>query len=103
MNPGILLFNAGFDAKITPKLRSSLNVNYAKFDRTEVLQAVLFQSHIRHGIGLDTGLGLQYRPLLGENIVIPVGFGALEPGGGFQDIYTRRLLFSGFLNLRLVF
>jgi hypothetical protein len=103
VNPGILLFNAGFDAKITPKLRSTININYAKFNRTEVLQALLFQAHIRHGIGVDSGLGLQYRPLLSENIVVTAGFGMLAPGGGFQDIYTRRLLFSGFLDLRLVF
>src|SRR5437868_3766918 len=70
VNPGILLYNAGFDAKITPKLRSTLNVNWARFNRTEVLQAVLFQAHIRHDIGLDSGLGLQYRPLLTDNIVV---------------------------------
>lgn len=103
VNPGITLFNAGFDAKITPKLRSTLNVNYAKFNRTEVLEAVLFQEHIRHSIGLDSGVGIQYRPLLSENIVVTAGFGTLVPGGGFQDIYNRKLLFSGFLNLRLVF
>ena len=103
VNPGILLFNAGFDSRITPKLRSSINVNYAKFNRTEVLQALLFQSHIRHGIGVDSGLGLQYRPLLNDNIVITGGFGTLVPAGGFQDIFTKKLLFSGFLNVRLVF
>src|SRR6185436_14471637 len=87
VNPGILLFNAGFDAKVTPKLRTTLNVNWAKFNRTEVLQAVLFQSHIRHAIGLDTGIGAQYRPLLTENVVVTAGFGTLAPGGGFKDIY----------------
>lgn len=103
VNPGILLYNAGFDAKITPKLRSSINVNYAKFNQTEALEAVLFQSNIRHSIGVDSGIGLQYRPLLSENIVITTGFGALVPGAGFRDIYNKDLLFSGFLNLRLVF
>jgi hypothetical protein len=103
VNPGILLFNAGFDAKITPKLRSNLNVNWAKFNRTEVLQAVLFQSHIHHAIGLDSGVGLQYRPLLSDNIVVTAGFGALAPGQGFKDMYTGRVLFSGFINLRMVF
>jgi hypothetical protein len=102
-NPGIQLYNAGFDAKITPKLKSSLNVNWSRFNRTEVLQAVLFEGRIRNNIGLDSGLGLQYRPLLSENIVVTAGFGALAPGAGFQDIYTRRTLFSAFLNLRLVF
>ncbi len=103
VNPGILLFNAAFNAKVTPKIRGTVNVNWAKFNRTEVLQAVLFQSHIRHAIGLDTGLGVQYRPLLTENIVITGGMGTLAPGRGFKDIYTGRTLFSAFVNVRMVF
>ena len=103
INPGITLFNAGFNAKITPKLNSTVNVNWARFNRTEVLQALLFQSHIRHAIGVDSGVGVQYRPLLSENIVVTAGVGTLFPGPGFKDIYTGRTLFSGFVNLRLVF
>jgi hypothetical protein len=103
VNPGILLFNAGFDAKITPRLRSTVNVNWARFDRTEVLEALLFQSRIRHAIGVDTGFGLQYRPLLNDNIVVTGGVGVLFPGGGFHDIYTGQTLFTGFVNVRMVF
>lgn len=102
-NPGILLYNAGLDAKITPKLRSTFNVNYLKFDRTEVLEALLFQSNIHSGIGVDSGFGLQYRPLLSDNVVVTSGFGALFPQQGFKDLYNGRVLFSGFLNVRLVF
>jgi hypothetical protein len=103
VNPGILLYNAGMDAKITPKLKSSFNVNYLKFDRTEVLEALLFQNPIKSGIGVDAGYGLQYRPLLSENIVVTAGFGALFPQAGFKDLYNGRVLFSAFLNLRLAF
>jgi hypothetical protein len=103
VNPGILLFNLAFDAKITPKLRSAVNVNWARFNRTEVLQSVLFQSRIRHTVGLDSGIGIQYRPLLSENLVVTGGLGILAPGRGFKDIYTGRTLFSGFVNLRMVF
>ncbi|HTS30681.1 MAG TPA: hypothetical protein VMH81_32635 [Bryobacteraceae bacterium] len=103
LNPGIALINAGYIAKITPKLQGTLNVNYAKFNRTEVLQAVLFQEHIHHAIGLDSGIGFQYRPLLTDNIVIFTGFGALVPGRGFKDIYTGRTLFDAFINLRFLF
>ncbi len=102
-NPGILLFNGGFDARITPKLRSTVDVNWARFDRTTVLETLLFQPHIRHDIGVDSGVGLQYRPLLNDNITVTVGYSALVPGGGFKDIYTGRVLFSGFVNLRMVF
>jgi hypothetical protein len=103
INPGILLLNSGFDAKVMPKVRTSLNVNWAKLNRTEVLEALLFQSRIHHAIGLDTGLGVQYRPLLSDNIVVIAGVGTLFPGQGFKDIYTGRTLFSSFVNLRMVF
>jgi len=103
VNPGILVYNAGMDAKITPKLKSTFNANYLKFDRTEVLEAVLFQSGIHAGIGVDAGYGLQYRPLLSDNVVVTGGFGALFPQDGFKDLYNGRVLFSGFLNVRLVF
>jgi hypothetical protein len=79
INPGIMLFNAGLDAKLTPKLKAQLNVNYLRFDRTEVLQTILFQSGIKHSIGVDAGFGLQYRPFLSENIVLTGGFGVLVP------------------------
>ena len=103
INPGVMIFNAGFDAKITPKLRSQFNVNYLRFVRTEVLEALLFQSHIRHEIGYDAGVGLQYRPLLSENIVWTGGFSILKPGTGFKNIYTKDLLYSGFVQMRLLF
>ena len=103
VNPGILLFNAAFIARITPKLKATINANYAKFNRTEVLQALLFQSHIHHAIGVDTGIGAQYRPLLNDNITVTAGVGTLAPGRGFKDIYTGRTLYSAFVNLRMVF
>jgi hypothetical protein len=103
VNPGILLFNAAFAAKVTPKAKALVNANYARFNRTEVLQAVLFQSHIHHAIGLDTGIGAQYRPLLNDNITVTAGAGTLAPGRGFKDLYTGRTLYSAFVNLRMVF
>lgn len=103
VNPGIVLLNAGMDARITPKLRSTVNVNYARFHRTAVLEAVLFQSGIPHSIGVDTGVGMQYRPLLTDNIILSSGVGFLAPMRGFKDVYTGRTLLSGFLALRIQF
>jgi hypothetical protein len=103
INPGILLANAGVDAKLTPKLRATVNVNYARFHRTEPLQAVLFQSNIQKSIGVDAGFGLQYRPRLSENILFTGGVGTLFPGEGFKKLYTGQTLFSGFLQVRFLF
>ncbi len=103
VNPGIYIFNAGADFNLTPKLRAFVNANYLRFDRTEPLQIVLFQSGIRHSIGTDTGIGLQYRPPLTENIVITTGVSNLVPGVGFEDIFNKRVLVSGFTSIKLTF
>jgi hypothetical protein len=103
VNPGILIVNAGADFDITPKLRGFLNFNYLRFERTEPMEFLLFQAPIRHSIGEDLGVGLEYRPPLSENIVITLGASALEPGQGFQDVYTRRTLFSGFAAVKFKF
>ncbi len=103
VNPGIYIFNAGADFNLTPKLRAFINANYLQFDRTEPLQILLFQPGIRHSIGTDTGLGIQYRPPLTENIVITSGISNLVPGAGFEDIFNKRVLISGFITIRLTF
>jgi hypothetical protein len=103
VNPGIFLMNAGVDVNITPKLKGFANFNYLRFMRTEPMEYVLFQSPIRHGIGEDLGVGVEYRPPLTENIILTGGASMLQPGQGFRDIYTGRTLFSVFGSAKLTF
>ncbi len=103
VNPGLMLLNLGTEAEVTPKLRAQLNVNFMRFHRTAPLELLLFQQPIRAGIGVDYSLGLQYRPLLSENIVITGGVSALSPFQGFRDIYSDTHLVSLFSNLRFKF
>jgi carboxypeptidase family protein len=103
VNPGVYVFNAGADFNLTPKLRAFVNANYLRFDRTEPLEILLFQPGIRHSIGTDSGIGIQYRPPLTENIVITAGASNLVPGVGFEDIFNSRVLISGFATIRLTF
>jgi len=103
VNPGIFLANAGADFDITPKLRGFANFNFLRFERTEALEFLLFQAPIRHTIGEDFGVGVEYRPPLTENIVLTGGASALQPGQGFKDIYTGRTLFSLFGSVKVMF
>lgn len=103
VNPGIFLLNAGADFDITPKLRGFANANFLRFERTEVLELLLFQAPVRHTIGMDYGMGVEYRPPLTENITITAGASALTPGQGFRDIYTGKTLFSMFGAVRFTF
>jgi hypothetical protein len=103
VNPGIFLANAGADLEITPKLRGFANFNFLRFERTEPLEFLLFQSPIHHTIGEDFGVGVEYRPPLSENIVLTGGASALQPGQGFKDIYTSRTQFSLFGSAKFTF
>jgi hypothetical protein len=103
VNPGIFILNAGVDFDLTPKLKSLVNVNYLRFERTAPLEFLLFQSPIHNTIGVDYSLGFEYRPPLSENIVVTGGAAALSPGRGFRDIYSGKTLFSLFGNVRFQF
>jgi hypothetical protein len=103
VNPGIFLANVGAEFDLTPKLRGFANVNYLRFERTETLEQILFQSPIHHSIGVDSSFGVRYRPPLTENFSIAAGAATLIPGQGLKDIYTGRVLFSLFTDLRFQF
>lgn len=96
VNPGIFLVNAGADFDITPKLKGFANFNFLRFMDTEPIEYALFDSPIRHTIGEDLGIGVEYRPPLSENLVLTGGASMLQPGQGFKDMYTGRTQFSVF-------
>ncbi|HEY0704129.1 MAG TPA: carboxypeptidase-like regulatory domain-containing protein [Candidatus Acidoferrales bacterium] len=102
-NPGIFLANLGTDFDITPKLRGFVNVNYLRFERTEALEQILFQAPIHHSIGWDSSVGVRYRPPLTENIAITAGAAALVPGQGLKDIYTGKVMYSVFTDVKFQF
>jgi hypothetical protein len=89
VNPGLWLVNAGLDLDLTTKLRSVNNVNFLWFDKTNVLEQYVFQNHIDREIGFDLSSGVEYRPLLNNNVIIVAGAAALLPANGFRQLYNR--------------
>src|SRR5579885_689428 len=88
VNPGILIGNLGYDIELTQRVKAVFNFNYLRFHRTEPLEYLLFQNHIRHDIGEDLSVGVAYRPKLINNITLDFGAAMLKPGRGFRDIFT---------------
>jgi hypothetical protein len=108
VNPGLYLCNLGFDADLTPKLKMISNVNFLWFQETEVLQQFTFQDHIDTEIGTDLSLGVEWRPLLNNNILIIGGVSGLLPGPGFEDLYNPLRgdvdgLFASFMDIALTY
>ncbi len=106
VNPGLHLFNLGLDADITPRLKTINNVNFLWFDETDVLETYLFVGEVRKFIGTDISTGLEYRPLLNNNVLLLGGLATLISGEAFEDLYqdlngkTRNHV-AGFLDLVL--
>jgi hypothetical protein len=90
VNPGILIGNLGYDIELTQRIKAVFNFNHLRFHRTEPLEYLLFQNHIRHDIGEDLSVGVAYRPRLVNNVTLNFGAAMLKPGRGFRDIYTDR-------------
>lgn len=108
VNPGITIFNLGADFDITPKLRSINNLNLLWFNQTEPLETFVYQGQVDNYIGTDLSSGLEYRPLLNNNIIMVFGLAMLIPGEGFQSLYNRldhqvNPLWQGFLELTLTY
>ncbi len=104
VNPGIHIVNAGVDLEVTPKVKALINANYLRFDSTDTLKLLLFQSRFQKEIGWDLSAGIRYRPLLNNNVILLLGYAVFLPGKGFANIYeSRHALFSAFSNLTLTY
>ena len=108
VNPGLWLVNFGVDFDLTPKLKMIHNANVLWFDKTNVLEVFTFQQAIDRFIGTDLSVGVEYRPLLNNNVILTCGVSTLIPGHGFEDLFNnpgRRVppLVASFLELNLTF
>jgi len=121
VNPGLFLLGFGADFEVTPKVKVLFQANKILFHRTEALQALLFQDRVRNDVGWDLSLGLRWRPLLIDNVIVSVGGATFIGGSGFRDIYQTQefrfgpqglekvknerntTLYSGFLSVTLTF
>ncbi|MFC1708074.1 hypothetical protein ACFL59_14860 [Planctomycetota bacterium] len=103
VNPGLFVYNVGASARITPKLFLDCNLSVLRFSETEVLEFIQVQRSIDRSIGLDYSVGLQYRPLLSDNVILTLSGAALTPGDGFRQLYTAQTLYSTFAALTLTY
>lgn len=89
VNPGLHLFNLGLDADLTPRMKTINNVNWLWFDETAPLETYLFTGNVENFIGTDISSGLEYRPLLNNNVILLGGLSTLIGGDGFRDLFQR--------------
>jgi hypothetical protein len=70
------------------------------------LRTFTFAEHIDSFIGVDLSSGIEYRPLLTNNVILTTGVSCLATGQGFRDLYGNShsspdALVAGFVDLVL--
>ena len=108
VNPGLFLANFGIDVELTPRARVISNVNLLWFDHTQVLEQFTFQGDISHHIGTDLSTGVEYRPILNDNLIVLAGISGLVPGQGFEDLFANLSqdvdnLFAAFVEVSAIY
>jgi hypothetical protein len=87
VNPGIFIAGIGEEWTLTPKVKFLANLNYLMFMNTDSIKTALVTENIDREIGWDLSFGVEYRPLLTDNVRLVAGVGLLFPGAGYKDIY----------------
>jgi hypothetical protein len=77
---------------LLPTLKLFLNANYIRMADVEPVDLALHAANITPEVGWDLSAGVQYRPLLTNNIILSAGLGALLPGNGYKAIYESNTI-----------
>lgn len=88
-NPGSIILNLGVDVALTQKAILEANYNFVSFADTAVLEARQGVSNIGHNLGSELNMGVTYRPLLNENIILNFGAAVMFPGQGIKDLFGK--------------
>ncbi len=105
-NPGLHLAGIGADADASPQMRLTGNVNYLEFDNLSSLAVLRNQKLTSTEIGVDVSLGIQYRPLFTQNVVVNASVARLFPGRGLRELYGNAAdatQYSALINVVLTF
>jgi hypothetical protein len=74
------------------------------FAGTGSLEPLLNQDDIDRALGIETTLGMQYRPNAVQNVQLFSGVSLFLPGQGYQDIYdSSSAVGSLFVQLQLIY
>ena len=90
VNPGLRMAGVGGDFDILPELRLIFNASTLHFDSTSTLRVLRNMERIDRHIGEDVSVGLIFRPLFIQNVVMRLSGAVLYPGEGFDQLFDDR-------------
>jgi hypothetical protein len=92
VNPGVFIYGVGTEMTLTPTLKLFLNANYIRMVDVQTVDFALHTANVTPGVGYDLSGGIQWRPLLTENVIVSAGLGSLIPLDGYRRIYETNTI-----------
>jgi hypothetical protein len=86
VNPGLVLLNTGFNANLTTRLQYQANLNWYHLADSEPVETLAKKAHVGGNIGTEINMGLVYKPLIVDNLIIQFGASVLRPGDTIKDL-----------------
>lgn len=104
VNPGLLAYSTGVDYDLTPTIKLIGDATYLQFDSTDTIKVAEHDDRlVDRDIGIDYSAGVQYRPLLNNNIIINAGATFLTPFAEFKKVYQSDTLYATFVSLTFTY
>ncbi|HUG89928.1 MAG TPA: hypothetical protein VML55_03785 [Planctomycetaceae bacterium] len=97
VNPGILVLTAGVDTVLSARTVAFINYNHYEFDSPEAVEQGVrvknrdaagnpLELDVSREIGSDITLGVVYKPLIVDNVVLTVGASRFFSGSGIETL-----------------
>ncbi len=86
VNPGLLLLNTGFDARLTSRIAMAVNFNYYEMIDPEPVELLAKTTNLSKDLGFEVNVAFIYKPLVVDNVQITIGAAALMPGDGLKQL-----------------
>ena len=86
VNPGLLLLNVGWDARLTSRMDLQMNFNYYEMIDTAAAELASGIKDVSRDLGFEANLGFVFKPLVIDNFTFTIGASALIPGEGMKDL-----------------
>lgn len=110
VNPGLFMLTGGIDTVITTKVNAFVNYNAYWFVEPAALEEAVriknggLDLNIDRELGQDITLGIQYRPLIINNVVFTFGSTGFFQGDGLQALSdSSKTLYTHFANAVFVY
>ncbi len=104
VNPGLLLLNTGWDARLSSRMDLQMNFNYSEMIDASSAELASGIKNVNRELGFEANLGFAVKPLVIDTFTFTLGASAFIPGEGMKDlVQSSNTLYTLFSDITLFY